>query len=687
MKKHASQEAFYQRLRTLAETQKTTVKESIRNLGSLIDYKRAADGVAYGIIKENHHYYIKKAGTKQDPNVADFAYIGGLSNITNYQYKSLAEADKHRNMIFHTINEAVSIKPDKNGSRKKMLTEDKAGEEIEQASEKASALDAASSEAQPEVPAEPAAPIAGEVPAEPAGDEAPVDAAPEVPAGDVPAEPAGAEPEIPTGDETPEVPAGDEEATEEPAGDEPAPDGEETKDEISSEIGKIGEKVQNKSLQPDKVKEYVGMFLGYFTDYFKNMEQNDLDELGKKITEVNKESNVEDLEASTPSEPVTAQGDVEEAQCSECGSFGMYAESRGYGSPEAFMECDSEEQANVVADYVTAHNDGMNDGDEKTISLIIKLSPEVLDKLKNDYGHEDYTNKIQPSIDSMNEASEEDTMLQLKEGWNDFKQGLKQVGSAIGGAAKQAATGVKQAYHGMGVNPAFNKLAQIATDLGKQINAANQKAQKAGQNPVKVQDIMNVITKQLTTPDAVGKQGQALTGAAADAWRLGKTGQSTAGTNVSGKQLRYAAESVDPAAVETKPEMLKEEEDEEEKSFDVNDLNVDDEKKGEDIDIEAGEEKEEKPAIDFAPAGQTLGAGVAKPEGAGVSVEVTPDKTVRIEMSESEKKLRKYIRERLQVKAGVIKESINESKKSPKLKKLDEMIDKQFDLYKTAIKK
>ena len=142
MKKHASEEAFYQRLKELAEVNKPVLKDNTRNLGTLIDYKRAADGIAYGIVKEQHHYYIKKAGIKQDPNVADFAYIGGLSNIRDYQYSKLSEADKQRNMIFGTINEGL-VKVDKNGSKKKRLNEDRAGKEISNAENKLGDLDAA----------------------------------------------------------------------------------------------------------------------------------------------------------------------------------------------------------------------------------------------------------------------------------------------------------------------------------------------------------------------------------------------------------------------------------------------------------------------------------------------------------------------------------------------------------------
>ena len=125
MKKHTSEEALYERMRNLANVNKTSIKESQnRTLGTLIDYKRAADGVAYGIVKEQHHYYIKKGGLNENLSVADFAYIGGLANITEFQYGKLSEAEKQRNMLFATINEAYASKVNKNGSKKKMLTED-----------------------------------------------------------------------------------------------------------------------------------------------------------------------------------------------------------------------------------------------------------------------------------------------------------------------------------------------------------------------------------------------------------------------------------------------------------------------------------------------------------------------------------------------------------------------------------
>ena len=289
MAKHTTKEAYFERLKVLGEVNRPPIKESqVRNLGSLIDYKRAADGVAYGIVKENHDYYLKKAGTKQDPDVADFAYIGGLGNITNFKYKSLGEADKQRNMIFHTIVGATSLKPDKNGSKKK-LNEDKAGEEIDQAASKIGDLDAATNtETEPALDTDGSAEMTAGLDAKGPAPEEPVSTEEPVPA---PEPEGGVEPEgdtAPSGDEE-LPPASDDEKPEGPAPEDTGGDEEGNKDEIKSDIGKVGEKVLEKTLDDKKVADYVSMFLGYFKDNFVDMPIEDRKELAKKILEVTKE--------------------------------------------------------------------------------------------------------------------------------------------------------------------------------------------------------------------------------------------------------------------------------------------------------------------------------------------------------------------------------------------------------------
>jgi len=55
-------------------------------------------------------------------------------------------------------------------------------------------------------------------------------------------------------------------------------------------------------------------------------------------------------------------------------------------------------------------------------------------------------------------------------------------------------------------------------------------------------------------------------------------------------------------------------------------------------------------------------------------------------VTESELKLRKYIRQHLEENAGLRKPTLNEDKKSETMKKLDAIIDKQFNLYESVVR-
>jgi hypothetical protein len=105
-----SEQSFYDRLNFIAGSKKS-IKENNEN-GTLIDSQKSNEGTNYGIVKENHHYYIKKSTTiNEQLDASDFAYIGGLENKHLHEYKSLHEAEKQRNMYIKSLNEAFSLKP------------------------------------------------------------------------------------------------------------------------------------------------------------------------------------------------------------------------------------------------------------------------------------------------------------------------------------------------------------------------------------------------------------------------------------------------------------------------------------------------------------------------------------------------------------------------------------------------
>lgn len=74
--------------------------------------KLGPDGIVYGIVRENHNYFIKIAQNNENLVAEDFNYIGGLKNKTEVVYESYAKAIKQLNLKFISLNEALGTKAD-----------------------------------------------------------------------------------------------------------------------------------------------------------------------------------------------------------------------------------------------------------------------------------------------------------------------------------------------------------------------------------------------------------------------------------------------------------------------------------------------------------------------------------------------------------------------------------------------
>ena len=91
-----------------------TLNES-KSYSELELIKKGPNGVVYGIIRENHDYFIKTSNKSLGQFLAeDFSYIGGLQNKYDERYKSYAEAIKHLNMKFDMLNESYGIENNTN---------------------------------------------------------------------------------------------------------------------------------------------------------------------------------------------------------------------------------------------------------------------------------------------------------------------------------------------------------------------------------------------------------------------------------------------------------------------------------------------------------------------------------------------------------------------------------------------
>jgi len=84
------------------------INESVENTRSVVELKKLGpDGKVYGIVRENHEYYIKTAVKKPNLIAEDFKYIGGLKNKKEVVYESYAKAIKQLNLKFISLNEAL----------------------------------------------------------------------------------------------------------------------------------------------------------------------------------------------------------------------------------------------------------------------------------------------------------------------------------------------------------------------------------------------------------------------------------------------------------------------------------------------------------------------------------------------------------------------------------------------------
>jgi len=606
--KNTSREAYIQRLKQLGDINpKNNLSESKSDgIGELENFKKASNGINYGIIKENQKYYIKKGGSKENPNASDFTYIGGLGNKVDYQYNTLSEADKNRNMILQSINEGGSYKLD-NKTNKMRLSEEKITEKDEEGSEEETPTtpkekiekaedkldnleDKTEKEVEPEAPADleddiPLPDEGGEEetpePEEGGNEEIPEpeeggeeetpepeggDDMPNIDDLDLGGEEETPEPEEGGEEETPEPEEGGEEETPEPDTSDEKPKGEketpsdEVIEDIQSRIGSIIELVEQYELEPGDLKWFINTYLDGFKEKIANLEIEERKEMANKILKAGvSDDDIQDLEG--------VEDSVEETKetCNECGGFSSFLESKGY-TLESVLECGNEEMANNISEYANAHAEGLNEGDFENVSKY--MNDEIRESLLNEYLHEDYINEMDECGDKKIYESEEDRIAEIKEMWESY-------------------------------------------------------------------DTNHVETQ----PNL-------------------KTDQS---------------------------DIINEEENEEdEKETDNED--VDDVPGPEDIDLTKPNEEEK--GFDFAPPADNLGVDTVKPDGAPTtSTDINVDgenKTVNISMAEQ--KLRKYVKQRIAEKKGLAKTRLDESKKTSKMKKLDEMIDREMNNHQSEQK-
>jgi hypothetical protein len=98
-----------------------TLNES-KSLSELELIKKGPNGVVYGIVRENHDYFIKTSNKPYGKFLSeDFQYVGGLQNKSTEKYHSYAEALKHLNIKFDMLNESYGVENNNNISDGKAI--------------------------------------------------------------------------------------------------------------------------------------------------------------------------------------------------------------------------------------------------------------------------------------------------------------------------------------------------------------------------------------------------------------------------------------------------------------------------------------------------------------------------------------------------------------------------------------
>lgn len=270
MKKNArelSKEEIIEKMKQLSGNYKAPINENVSKHKKLLYYKGAPDGRIYGIIQESSKYYIKVAsGSKSEPNVTDFAYIGNTINKSDEQYNGYPDALSRLNLKMKSLNESF-------GYNKKTVEE----EEIP-----------LNAEIDTKVEDKPKADNAEPKTVEPTSTQVPAETPTSTDGGAedqiVSAEPAP-ETTAPTTDAPTEETATDSETTNTSGSEGSEESGDSLTDEIQSLLGKLNQSYQERgdNITPQESKAAINSMISSTKSGLEKMNDDEKDSLIKRI--------------------------------------------------------------------------------------------------------------------------------------------------------------------------------------------------------------------------------------------------------------------------------------------------------------------------------------------------------------------------------------------------------------------
>lgn len=98
------------------------LRESINR--SVIEITKVGpDNKVYGVLRENHKFFIKVAPKKSNLIAEDFQYIGGLKNKMDFSYPSYSKAVKQLSLKLNSLYEAYGVVGNINAFKKDDVSE------------------------------------------------------------------------------------------------------------------------------------------------------------------------------------------------------------------------------------------------------------------------------------------------------------------------------------------------------------------------------------------------------------------------------------------------------------------------------------------------------------------------------------------------------------------------------------
>lgn len=110
-----SNEDLKARWKALSNDGRTPLNESTSNSSraTLMEKVSGRNGITYGILQENSHFYLKQTTkAKNEAMAADFEYIGGTQNILAERFNSFADASRRLNAKLYSLHEGLAPQPE-----------------------------------------------------------------------------------------------------------------------------------------------------------------------------------------------------------------------------------------------------------------------------------------------------------------------------------------------------------------------------------------------------------------------------------------------------------------------------------------------------------------------------------------------------------------------------------------------